>query len=169
MATQNPTGAAGTQLLPDSQMDRFTIRLSLGYPDKDAEFEMVQNRLDGNPIDRIEPVVTAEGLAGMQREAASVYIKEDVVRYAISLITATRGGGMILRGASPRATLSLVSMAKAAAYMRGRDYVIPQDIAYTFPKTVEHRLLLAPEAQTADTGPDLILKQIVAKTSSPRV
>jgi len=113
--------------------------------------------------------VTAEGLAGMQKEAASVYIKEEVVRYAISLVAATRSGGLILRGASPRATLSLVSMAKAAAYMRGRDYVIPQDVAYVFPKTVEHRLLLAPEAQTADTGPDLLLKQIVAKTSAPRI
>ena len=169
MATQNPTGAAGTQLLPDSQMDRFTVRLSLGYPDTDAEFEMVQNRLDGNPIDRIAPVMTAEELAGMQRNVASVYIKEEVIRYAISLIAATRAGGLILRGASPRATLSLVSMAKAAAFMRGRDYVIPQDIAYTFPKTVEHRLLLAPEAQTADAGPDLLLKQIVAKTSAPKV
>lgn len=169
MATQNPTGAAGTQLLPDSQMDRFTVRLSLGYPDSDAEFEMVQNRLDGNPIDRITPVVTADGLAAMQREVSSVYIKEEVVRYAIALIAATRTGGLILRGASPRATLSLVSMAKAAAYMRGRDYVIPQDVSHTFPKTVEHRLLLAPETQNADAGPDLLLKQIVAKTSAPRL
>ena len=130
---------------------------------------MVQNRLDGNPIDRITPVVTADGLAAMQREVSSVYIKEEVVRYAIAPIAATRTGGLILRGASPRATLSLVSMAKAAAYMRGRDYVIPQDVSYTFPKTVEHRLLLAPETQNADAGPDLLLKQIVAKTSAPRL
>ena len=169
MATQNPTGAAGTQLLPDSQLDRFTIRLTLGYPDPSAEFEMVQNRLSGNPLDTIRQAVTAEQLAAMQQEVQSVYIKEEVLRYLISLVTATRSNAMIIRGASPRATLSLTSMAKAAAYIRGRDYVIPQDVTSVYQRTIEHRLLLAPEAQANPNGAAEILRSIVKKIPEPKV
>ena len=169
MATQNPTGAAGTQLLPDSQMDRFTVRLSLGYPDPASELEMVKNRLAGNPLDAVRPVISAEGLLEMQKEVLSVYVKDEVLEYLIALVAATRGHGLILRGASPRATLSLTAMARAAAYMRGRDYVIPQDVASVYIRVVEHRLLLAPEAQAPESGAAAILKQILAKTPAPKV
>ncbi len=169
MATQNPTGAAGTQLLPDSQMDRFTVRLSLGYPDTAAELEMVKNRLSGNPLDSVQTVVSAEGLAAMQKEVLSVYVKDEVLEYLIALVAATRDNGLILRGASPRATLSLTAMARAAAYMRGRDFVIPQDVTSVYARTVEHRLLLAPEAQTPELGAGAILRQILARVPAPRV
>ncbi len=168
MATQNPTGAAGTQLLPDSQMDRFTVRLSLGYPDAAAELEMVKNRLSGNPLDSIQPVLSAEEVVRMQNEVRSVYVSEEILSYLIALVSATRSHGLILRGASPRATLSVTAMAKAAAYLRGRDYVVPQDVQFVYPKTVEHRLLLAPEARTPDAGAAL-LKQIAARVPAPRV
>ncbi len=168
MATQNPTGAAGTQLLPDSQMDRFTVRLSLGYPDAEAELEMVKNRLSGNPLDSIRPVLGAEDVVRMQDEVRSVYISEEILSYLIALVSATRSSGLILRGASPRATLSVTAMAKAAAYLRGRDYVVPQDVLFVYPKTVEHRLLLAPEARTPDAG-TAVLKQIAARIPAPRV
>ncbi|MBR4205942.1 MAG: MoxR family ATPase [Clostridia bacterium] len=167
MATQNPTGAAGTQLLPDSQLDRFTIRLTLGYPDPDAELNMVKNRLDGNPLDRIEKVADASALCAMQTEVTSVYIKEELLRYLIRLVTATREHPMILRGASPRATLSLTAMAKAAAYIRGRDYVVPQDIVTVYARTIEHRLLLAPEAQSGSA--DELLRGIVRSVPEPRI
>ena len=169
MATQNPTGAAGTQLLPDSQMDRFTVRLSLGYPDPASELEMVKNRLSGNPLDAVRAVVNADGVTDMQREVQSVYIKDELLEYLISLVNATRNHGLILRGASPRATLSLTAMAKAAAYMRGRDFVVPQDVLTVYPRVVEHRLLLAPEAQTQGEGAASILKQIAARIPAPKV
>ena len=167
MATQNPTGAAGTQLLPDSQMDRFTVRLSLGYPDPAAELEMVKNRLGGNPLDAIVPVTDAAGVVAMQNEAQSVYVKDEVLSYVIALVAATRDHGLILRGASPRATLSLTAMAKASAYLRGRDFVVPQDVAAVYVRTVEHRLQLAPEAKEA--GGAQLLKQIVAGVPAPKV
>ena len=169
MATQNPTGAAGTQLLPDSQMDRFTVRLSLGYPDPAAELEMVKSRLSGNPLDTVRPAVSAEGLMEMRREVMAVYVKDEILEYIIALVNATREHGLILRGASPRATLSLTAMARAAAYMRGRDFVIPQDAASVYARTVEHRLLLAPEAGTPDLGAAGILRQILARIPAPKV
>ena len=95
--------------------------------------------------------------------------EDELIEYLIALVGATREHGLILRGASPRATLSLTSMAKAAAYMRGRDYVIPQDIASVYARTVEHRLLLAPEAQTPETGASAILKQILGRIPAPKV
>ena len=168
MATQNPAGAAGTQLLPDSQMDRFTVRLSLGYPDRDAEFEMVKNRLEGNPLEKIEQVADAAQLSAMQRECAAVYINDDVIHYLISLVAATRTHPQILRGGSPRATLSLTAMSKAAAYVRGRDFVVPQDVASVFSRVMEHRLLCAPEAKQ-DGGAFGLLGQILNQTPAPKV
>ena len=169
MATQNPAGAAGTQLLPDSQMDRFTVRLSLGYPDRDAEFEMVKNRLEGNPLEKIEQVADAAQLSAMQRECAAVYINDDVIHYLISLVAATRTHPQILRGGSPRATLSLTAMSKAAAYVRGRDFVVPQDVASVFSRVMEHRLLLAPEAKQDGGGAFGLLGQILNQTPAPKV
>ena len=121
IATQNPTGAAGTQLLPDSQMDRFTIRLSLGYPSAKDEVAMVLNRQSGNPLNTLEPLMTRENLVAMQDEVAKTYMNDAVVTYIVELINATRHHEDILRGASPRATLAVTAMAKAVAQLRGRD------------------------------------------------
>lgn len=168
-ATQNPTGASGTQLLPDSQMDRFTVRLSIGYPEAEAERDMVLTRQNGNPLDRVARVVTREQLLGMQDEAAAVYMKNEIVEYIVALIAATRNHPMILRGASPRATLSVASMAKAAAYIQGRDYVVPKDVRAVFISTVTHRLLLAPEAEAKGIYAESILEQILKNTPAPRI
>lgn len=168
-ATQNPTGASGTQLLPDSQMDRFTVRLSIGYPEAEAERDMVLTRQNGNPLDRVGRVVTREQLLGMQDEAAAVYMKNEIVEYIVALIAATRNHPMILRGASPRATLSVASMAKAAAYIQGRDYVVPKDVRAVFISTVTHRLLLAPEAEAKGIYAESILEQILKNTPAPRI
>ena len=156
-ATQNPTGAAGTQLLPDSQMDRFTVRLSIGYPEPADECSMVLARQGVNPLQTVEQVLSRQELVAMQDEAAAVYIKKELVEYIVALIGATRGHPLILRGASPRATLSLTAMAKAVAYVQRRDYVVPKDIQVTFPQVIAHRLLLAPEADARQIGPEQIL------------
>lgn len=168
-ATQNPTGASGTQLLPDSQMDRFTVRLSIGYPAPKDEREMVLGRQSGNPLEQVQQIVTREQLMQMQREAAEVYIKPEIVDYIVSLVGATRAYPMIARGASPRATLSVTAMAKAVAYIQGRDYVVPKDVQNVLVQTLSHRLLLAPEADAKAITTEQLLEGILAQTSAPRL
>lgn len=168
-ATQNPTGASGTQLLPDSQMDRFTVRMSIGYPEPEDERNMVLRRQGGNPLALIRPVVTREQLAAMQDEAAAVYMKAELIDYAVSLIGATRTHPLILRGASPRATLSVTAMAKSVAYVQGRDYVVPKDVQTVFVSTVAHRLLMSPEAEAKAITPETVLEEILKRTPTPRV
>ena len=168
-ATQNPTGASGTQLLPDSQMDRFTVRLSIGYPAPKDEREMVLGRQGGNPLEQVQQIVTREQLTQMQREAAEVYIKPEIVDYIVALVGATRAHPMIARGASPRATLSVTAMAKAVAYIQGRDYVVPKDVQNVLVQTLSHRLLLAPEADARAITAEQLLEGILAQTSAPRL
>lgn len=169
IATQNPTGASGTQLLPDSQMDRFTIRLSIGYPTPQDERELVLGRQQGNPLDQVRQVATRQELVALQNQADSVYVKPEVVDYMVALVGATRTDPMILRGASPRATLSMASMAKAVAMLKGRDYVTPEDVKTVFIDTISHRLLLAPEAEARDISAGKLLQEILRKTAAPRL
>ena len=169
IATQNPTGAAGTQLLPDSQMDRFTIRLSLGYPSPKDEISMVLNRQDGNPLHKLSVLMTRENLVAIQNEVENTYIKDSVVKYIVDLITATRNNEDILRGASPRATLAVTAMAKAVAQLRGRDYVLPSDVREVFIWTIAHRLILSPKAEGQGKTAEQILIEIISQVSAPRI
>ena len=158
IATQNPVGAAGTQLLPDSQLDRFMVRLSLGYPSPKDEAAMVLNRQGGNPLHALRPLMGREQLTVIQDTVEATFVSDSVVNYIVSLITATRKNENILRGASPRATLAVTAMAKAVAQLRGRDYVVPGDVREVFPQTVAHRLILSPRAETqGKTGEDVLL------------
>ena len=165
LATQNPTGAAGTQLLPDSQMDRFMVRLSLGYPGAAAEVAMVLNRQNGDPLDRLAPLLDPAGLMQLRQTVADTYIKAEVVQYIVELVTATRTCPQILQGASPRATLAITAMAKAVARMQGRDYVTPEDVQAVFVITVEHRLLPAPEWKGRSLRP--VLERLMTGVRAP--
>lgn len=169
IATQNPTGAAGTQLLPDSQMDRFTVRLSLGYPSPKDEIAMVLNRQDGNPLHKLSALMTRDNLVAMQNEVENTYIKDSVVKYVVDLIVATRNNEDILRGASPRATLAVTSMAKAVAQLRGRDYVLPSDVREVFTWTIAHRLILSPKAEGQGKSAEQILTEIIGQVPAPRM
>ncbi|MBQ2153594.1 MAG: MoxR family ATPase [Oscillospiraceae bacterium] len=170
IATQNPTGAAGTQLLPDSQMDRFTVRLSVGYPKAVDEREMVLARMGGvNPLTTVQQVVSREELVAMQTAVSQIYMKDALVDYIVNLIAATRQHAQIVRGASPRATLAVVSMAKASAYMNGRDYALPDDVRTVFVGTVAHRLLLNADAQGAGLSESKILSDLLDRIPSPGV
>ncbi len=122
-----------------------------------------------NPLQTVEQVLSRQELVAMQDEAAAVYIKKELVEYIVALIGATRGHPLILRGASPRATLSLTAMAKAVAYVQRRDYVVPKDIQVTFPQVIAHRLLLAPEAGTRQITPEQLLDEILHQVPSPRL
>lgn len=169
IATQNPVGAAGTQLLPDSQMDRFLIRLSLGYPDPNDEVTMVLNRQEGNPLQSLRPILTREQLCALQDSVERTFISDTVVGYIVRLVGATREDSEILRGASPRATLAVASMAKAIAQLRGRDYVVPGDVREVFTQCVEHRLILTPRAQTQGTTVGQVLQRILETIPAPRL
>ena len=169
IATQNPTGAAGTQLLPDSQMDRFVVRLSLGYPGPKEEFAMVMDRQAGNPLHKLTALMTKEKLVAMQEEVEATFVKDAIVQYIVDLIVATRNNENILRGASPRATLAMTAMAKAMAQIHGRDYVLPEDVEEVFAKTVAHRLLLSPKAESSKLTPEQVLADIVKQVPPPRM
>jgi MoxR-like ATPase len=169
IATQNPIGASGTQLLPDSQTDRFMVRISMGYPDGEAECKMLLNRACRNPLDDVEQVVTKQELIDMQEQVKSVYIKKEVAKYIVELIAATRNNSLISRGASPRATLALTSMSKAVAFAENRDYIIPRDVQNVFLNTICHRIILSPEAFARKLKTEQVLKDILQKTKQPRI
>ena len=145
IATQNPTGAKGTQMLPDSQMDRFMLRLSIGYPEHDDAIEMIRRKQSGMSPEDVEQVVSRDEMMQIRKEADGVFIKDSVIEYIVSLCETTRNDPRILQGASPRASLALTSLAKATARIQGRDYVLPRDVRFVFSDCIEHRLIWAPE------------------------
>ena len=167
IATQNPTGAAGTQRLPDSQIDRFMIRLSIGYPKAQDETEMLLRHQSGRPLDRVMRVIGAQDLLQMREECAAVYASREVADYIVALIGATRTSPDLARGASPRATLGVMAMARAYAYLSERDYVIPADVRTVFSMTVFHRLILTPEAEHAGKNAFDIANEILAQVPAP--
>ena len=169
IATQNPTGAAGTQLLPDSQMDRFTVRLSLGYPSPKDEIAMVLSRQGVNPLQELQALVTREQLVRMQQTVEETFVSDAVVGYIVKLIGATRQSELILRGASPRATLAVTAMAKSVARLRGRDYVVPGDVREVFVPTVAHRLVLSARAESQGRTAEPILRDILESVDAPKL
>ena len=169
IATQNPTGAAGTQLLPDSQMDRFMIRLSLGYPGIADEINMVLGRQQANPLHTLQPLMAKEQLLAMQTAVERTYVHQQVVAYAVNLIAATRQHPLIARGASPRATLAVIALSKALAQMRGRDFVVPEDVMEAADHALPHRLLLSPAAQSQNMTAEDVVRQLLTTVPAPRL
>lgn len=169
IATQNPTGAAGTQLLPDSQMDRFMIKLSLGYPSPKDEQAMVLSRQEGNPLSGLSALMTREELVRIQDQVEATYLSDSVVGYIVALVGATRSCPEIIRGASPRATLAVAAMAKAVARLRGRDYVTPGDVKEVFSHTVAHRLLLSAKTEAQGRTAETIVQELVGKAPAPQL
>ncbi|MDD6065489.1 MAG: MoxR family ATPase, partial [Firmicutes bacterium] len=132
MATQNPIGSSGTQMLPESQLDRFMICISMGYPDIRNEIAILKDRSQGNPVDRIRPVIQVSDLLAMQEEVERIYIHDVLYNYIAELIALTRRHPMLELGVSPRGTIALTRMLKASAYLAGRNYVIPADVEKVF-------------------------------------
>ena len=167
IATQNPVGASGTQLLPDSQMDRFMVRLSLGYPKPADEKEMLTRKQQGNPLDKVRCMADKGGLASMRQECEKTYVSDKILEYVIRLNNATRNNPAILQGASPRASLAVTSMAKAAAWVQGRDYVLPADVKLIYPATVAHRIILTPDAEAAGRKAEALVDDILKSVPAP--
>ena len=169
IATQNPVGAAGTQLLPDSQVDRFALRLTLGYPAPLDEVAMIKNRQGGNPLSDVRPCLTRSRLLALQKEVDKTYLSDSVITYLVALCDATRKHEGFSRGASPRATLSAAAMAKAVAQLRGRDYVVPGDIKEVFLPTMSHRMQLSTRAESQGRTVEQVLTSILESTPAPKL
>ena len=166
IATQNPVGASGTQLLPDSQMDRFMLRLSIGYPAPEDEIELLRRKQKGPPLDLVRQVMDSAGLEQLRRQAAEVYMSDEVIDYIVRLVGETRRHSDIVQGASPRAALALAAIGRAAAVMQGRDYVIPEDLQALFCETIAHRFVLDPQSRADRLD---LAKEILRSVKAPRV
>ena len=170
IATQNPAGSSGTSLLPDSQVDRFMVRISMGYPSVTAEKAMIESRKNGiNPLDDVRTVCDINTLLKMQNEVNNVFVHEKIINYIVVLINKTRGHPDLERGGSPRATLALTSMAKAFAYLSGRNYVSPPDVQKVFIPVISHRLVLTPEAEVDGKDAIDIANEIVKSVPLPKI
>lgn len=169
LATENPAGSVGTQMLPESQLDRFMLRLHMGYPDLESEVQILLARTDGNPIDRLEPVISREELIMLQETAAQVYVDQAILRYIASLSGATRCHPLLRLGVSPRGSLALCAAAKATALVRGRDFVIPDDIRVIALETFAHRVLLSPRAKTENIQAEQIIEEILGSVPVPQL
>ena len=169
LATENPAGSVGTQMLPESQLDRFMLRLHMGYPDLESEVQILLARTDGNPIDRLEPVISREELIMLQETAAQVYVDQAILRYIASFSGATRCHPLLRLGVSPRGSLALCAAAKATALVRGRDFVIPDDIRVIALETFAHRVLLSPRAKTENIQAEQIIEEILGSVPVPQL
>lgn len=169
MATQNPIGSAGTQLLPESQLDRFMICMSMGYPDAENEIEIARGRSVKDGMDEINQLITAEELQELMDEAEAIYVHEHVYRYIVKLITATRENSYLELGVSPRGTIALTKMAKAEAFLNGRDYVLPEDVRQVFTDVAKHRVVLNTKARVSHITPEAVLASIIKEVPSPSI
>lgn len=169
IATQNPIGSIGTQMLPESQLDRFMVKLTMGYPDIISEMNILKGRQQTNPLQFVKPVVNQESILNMQNLVDQVYIHDSIYEYIANLVLQTRRHPLIELGVSPRGTLALTNMAKANAYINNRDYLIPDDIKKIFRDVVSHRILLKPKARINDITMDKIVDTILQQITAPRV
>lgn len=168
IATENPIGSVGTQMLPESQLDRFMVCIAMGYPEEADEIRILEEQALAQPLAHVKPVITRAQLLQMQQEAARVYIHPTVYRYIVELSRATRDSGALSLGLSPRASLATASMARAAAYLEGRDFVLPDDVYRIFKDVAHHRLRLSPQAQMERKSVDQVLDEILASVRKPR-
>ena len=167
MATQNPIEYEGTYPLPEAQLDRFTMRIAIGYPPLAAEAQMLTEQTTQMPLESLGPVADAQDVLGAIEDARRVYVEESLQRYVVALLRQTRGDGRLHLGASPRAGINLLRVAKARALVAGRDYVVPDDVKAVAPAVLAHRLILAPEARSSGLSDSDIIREAVDRTPVP--
>ncbi|MCR5216181.1 MAG: MoxR family ATPase [Lachnospiraceae bacterium] len=166
IATENPLETAGTFPLPEAQLDRFLLKLSMGTPSVDEEVDICKRFLMNNPMATLEAITTREEVLSMREEAMNVYIHEDIIRYIASIVEATRKNPNISVGVSPRGTLAMLRAVRAYAYVQGRDYVIPEDVTALADKVFAHRITTISHMTNDDSRRDLI-RQVVAGVTVP--
>jgi MoxR-like ATPase len=167
MATQNPIEYEGTYPLPEAQLDRFTVRLSLGYPPLAEEARMLSEQTSAPPLESLPAVADAADVLRLVEAARRVYVEESLSRYVVALLRQTRSDSRLYLGASPRAGIALLRVAKARAVAEGRDYVSPDDVKSVAAPVLGHRLILAPEARSAGIGAQELVEDALAHTPVP--
>ncbi len=167
LATQNPIELEGTFPLPEAQLDRFLLRLKVGYPDEEGEFEVLRRFEGRSPIETLEPVIDAADLSRIAEQLPQIHVEDDVVRYAVAICRATRANEAFDLGASPRASLALFRAARAFAAIDGRDYVRPDDVKRVVHPVLAHRLLLSSNTQLRGRTADDVLDEILATLPVP--
>jgi MoxR-like ATPase len=167
IATQNPIEYEGTFPLPEAQLDRFTMRLNLGYPSPSDEARMLTEHAADEPIEHLEPVASAGELEASIEAVKSVYVEESLNRYVVSVLRHTRGDARLALGASPRAGISLLRVAKANAVLRGREYVIPADVKEVAADVLSHRVIMAADARSGGLDASDVIREAVDRTPVP--
>jgi MoxR-like ATPase len=167
MATQNPIEYEGTYPLPEAELDRFTMRIAIGYPPLPDEAQMLSEQATDTPIDRLECVASAQEVLDGIEDAKRVFVEESLNRYIVALLRQTRSDNRLYLGASPRAGIALLRVAKARALVSGRDYVEPDDIKAVAPTVLAHRLILAPEARSSGLDSEDLVRSILERTPVP--
>ena len=168
IATENPIGSIGTQMLPESQLDRFMICLSLGYPRHQDEVQILKDRKKENPLNQVQAVMEKERLLQIYGEVEDVYIADEIYDYMVSLSEETRGHEWLEAGLSPRATLALARIVQALAWIEDRDYVLPEDIVFAFPFVAAHRVIFNTNARINQKGPQELFADILKKVRLPK-
>ena len=169
IATQNPIGSVGTQMLPDSQLDRFMVCVSMGYPSLEDEAAILKDRQDKNPLESVKPVADKEDIKAMREIVKNVYTDDKIYDYIAAIADETRQNEMFKLGLSPRGSLTLARLSRAVAFLRGRDFVIPDDIAYVFRDVAAHRVVLSPKAKLSGLLIDDILTNVLDKVLVPKL
>ena len=167
IATENPIGSAGTQMLPEAQLDRFFICITIGYPDMAQEIEIVKGNQRGNITDSIRPILRADQLVLLQKEVENIYIHDVIYSYIGELVTETRKHPMIELGISPRGTVALAKMTKAIAYLNGRNYCVPKDVQEIFENVARHRIQLNAKARLNRVKVQEIIEEILNGVQAP--
>ena len=167
IATQNPVGAAGTQLLPQAQLDRFMVRMKMGYPDFNSQVRILRDRRMENPLTSIAQVTDAAAVRNMQREVDQLRVSDSILEYITHLAQVTRENAVVQLGVSPRGALAVLHMAQAFAYVSGRDYVIPEDAAQIFGDVCAHRLVLSPKAKLAGKTQEDVIREVLSTVRMP--
>jgi MoxR-like ATPase len=168
MATQNPIEYEGTYPLPEAELDRFTMRIAIGYPPLADEAKMLSEQtMDTTLLDRLEPVASAEELMNAIEDVRRVFVEESLNRYVVALLRATRSDSRLYLGASPRAGIALLRVAKARALISGREFVQPEDVKAVAPTVLAHRLILAPEARSSGLDAEDLVRSVLERTPVP--
>ncbi len=167
IATQNPTGYVGTYPLPEAQLDRFAFKLNMGYPSTGEEIDILRARRGQNPMDNVRRVLGAEDIVAAKEQVAKVKLEDSLYGYIVSLISETRRHKSFSLGASPRASVALMRLSQAYAFLRGRDYVLPDDIAALYRIAVAHRVILTQEAKLNHVAVTTVLDEIFRSVEVP--
>nr|WP_275411284.1 MoxR family ATPase [Bacillus sp. B15-48] len=167
MATQNPIDYEGTYPLPEAQLDRFLLKMKMGYPSLSEEMEVLKRAQKFASIDELEPVISLDELQYIQKEIREVYVEDAITRYIVELAKETRSHAHVHLGVSPRGAIGLMKAAQALAYMRNRDYVLPDDVQYLTPYVFEHRIILKAEARFEGMDAEAVVNHVLANVPVP--